>query len=250
MVKNKYVDTSIHAIPGFSGCLEHTGNLNQLIHEASESKRKPNGCWAWLGQRISTWSVPHDLINAAMKLNHILHHIRGMITNYFEGFKLWFKSGHFTPVWQQMNGSTDGTISPIMLISEMNLLITAAERESKGSTMESGIRQPRNKRVRGRPDHNNIYPCTSKVDPEGHMGSNEVQAMDIKKQSVIRNGKVTSKLQLQVQHIKCLEKWYDSSLNEGCLDRETGRWLVEEDWRFRIAWKIQVLALGLLPRLT
>lgn len=44
MVKNKYVDTSIHAIPGFSGCLEHTGDLNQLIREANESKRKPNGC--------------------------------------------------------------------------------------------------------------------------------------------------------------------------------------------------------------
>lgn len=63
-------------------------------------------------------------------------------------------------IWRRE--STDGTISPIMLITEMNLLITAAERESKGST----------------------------------------------------------------------------------LDRETGRWWVEEDWRFRIAWKIQVLALS------
>lgn len=139
MVKNKYVDTSIHAIPGFSGCLEHTDDLNQLICKANESKRKSNGCWAWLGQRISIWSVPHDLINAAMKHNHIVHHIRGMITNYFEGFKLWFKSAHFTTLWQDLEVTMDGTIF-LMMITEIDVLITAAMKESRGSTMESSIR--------------------------------------------------------------------------------------------------------------
>ena len=39
MVENKYIDTSVKkgGIPGFSGCLEHTGVLNQLIQEARQS---------------------------------------------------------------------------------------------------------------------------------------------------------------------------------------------------------------------
>lgn len=38
MVKIKYVDTSIQkgSIPGFSGCLEHTGAPSQIICEAKE----------------------------------------------------------------------------------------------------------------------------------------------------------------------------------------------------------------------
>lgn len=43
----------------------------------------------------------------------------------------------------------DGTIFPIMLITEIDLLIAAEEKESRGSTTESGICLPRNKRVHG-----------------------------------------------------------------------------------------------------
>ena len=36
MLANKYVDTSVQkgGIPGFSGCIEHTSALIQLLHEA------------------------------------------------------------------------------------------------------------------------------------------------------------------------------------------------------------------------
>lgn len=82
------MDTCIQkgGIPGFSGCLEHTGILNQLICEAKESKG--NLIVVWLDLANAYGSMPHDLINAALEYYHIPHNIRGMITNYFGGFQL------------------------------------------------------------------------------------------------------------------------------------------------------------------
>ena len=102
MVKNKYVDTSVQksSIPDFSGCLEHTGVLNQLIWEAKESKG--NLMVAWLDLANAYGSIPHGLINAAMEQYHIPQHIRGMITSYFVGFKLQFNTAHFTTQWQDL----------------------------------------------------------------------------------------------------------------------------------------------------
>lgn len=65
-MKNKYVDTSVQkgSIPGFSGCLEHTGVLNQLIWEAKESKGNLQTVWLKLVNAYR--SIPHGLINAAI----------------------------------------------------------------------------------------------------------------------------------------------------------------------------------------
>lgn len=83
-------------------------------------------------------------LTAAMDHYHIPHHIRGMITSYFGGFKLQFKTAHFTTQWQDLEKGivTGCTISPILFIMGMNLLITAAAKESRGPRMESGTRQP------------------------------------------------------------------------------------------------------------
>ena len=81
MVKNRYVNTSVQkgGIPGFSGCLEHTGILNQLIREAKESKG--NLMVVWLDLANAYGLIPHGLIITAMEHYHIPHHTRGIITN-------------------------------------------------------------------------------------------------------------------------------------------------------------------------
>ncbi len=47
MIDNGYVNTSIQKgrIPGFVGCLEHTGVLNQMIHEARAKKGDLTVVW-------------------------------------------------------------------------------------------------------------------------------------------------------------------------------------------------------------
>ena len=42
MLRNKYIDTSVQKgdIPEFSGCVEHTSALFQLLHEARTSHKE------------------------------------------------------------------------------------------------------------------------------------------------------------------------------------------------------------------
>lgn len=67
-----------------------------------------------------------------------------MITSFFGGFKLHYKSVHFTTKWQDLEkGNVMGcTILPILFIMGMNVLITAAGKVSRGPTMESGNQPP------------------------------------------------------------------------------------------------------------
>ena len=176
MTENGYINTAIQkgGIPGFSGCLEHTGVLSQMICEAKASKG--NLTVVWLDLANAYGSIPHALIHAALDHYHIPQHIKGMITSYFGGIQLRFKTAHFTTQWQSLEKGivTGCTISPILFVMGMNLLITAAEKEAQGPKMESGIRQPP---IRGyMHDHS---PCGGEVGtncsgPHGNMGQNEV----------------------------------------------------------------------------
>ncbi|CAC5371101.1 unnamed protein product [Mytilus coruscus] len=76
MVENSYIDTSMQkgGIAGFSGCVEHTSVLSQLIHEAKTGKK--NLAVVWLDLANAYGSVPHKLIDMAMDHYHIPEHIR------------------------------------------------------------------------------------------------------------------------------------------------------------------------------
>lgn len=71
-----------------------------------------------------------------MPMDHISRNIKGMVTSYC--------TAHFTAQWQSLEkGIVSGCeISPILMVMEMNLLITAAEKEVQGPKMESDIQQP------------------------------------------------------------------------------------------------------------
>ncbi|XP_026059304.1 uncharacterized protein LOC113043970 [Carassius auratus] len=245
MVKNKFVDTSVQkgGIPGFSGCLEHTGILNQLNSEAKGSKG--NLTVVWLDLAYAYGSIPHGLINTAMEHYHIPYLTRGIITSYFGGFKLWFKTAHFTTQWQDLEKGivTGCTISPILFVMGMNLLITAAEKEYRGPSMESGIRQPP---IRVFMDDLTITTSTHvqarwilKALEDGVTWARMKFKTRKSRSMLIRNGKVTSKFQLRVQGetipsteenpIKCLGKCYNASLTARCnvsrTEKQSDAWL-------------------------
>ena len=98
---------------------------------------------------------------------------------------------------------TGCTISPILFVMGMNLLITAAGKESTGPLMESGTRQPP---IRGFMDDLTITTSTH-VQARWILKALDDMAtwarMKFKprksRSMVIRSGKVTSKFQLQVQ---------------------------------------------------
>lgn len=133
MTKKGYINTTIRkgGIPGFSGCLEHTRVLSQMIWEAKASKGNLTVVWLDLANPYRL--IPHALIYAALDHYHIPQHIKGMITSYFGGVKLRFKTVHFTTQWQSLEKDivTGYTVSPILFVMGMNLLITAAEKEAK-----------------------------------------------------------------------------------------------------------------------
>ena len=85
MVENSYIDTSIQktGIPGVSGCIEYTSVISQLIKEAKKGKK--NFAAVWLDLANAYGSVPHQLIESAMELYHILEKVQGIVRSYFGG---------------------------------------------------------------------------------------------------------------------------------------------------------------------
>ncbi|XP_034721949.1 uncharacterized protein LOC117940937, partial [Etheostoma cragini] len=270
MTENGYINTVIQkgGIPGFSGCLEHTGVLSQMIREAKSSKG--NLTVVWLDLANAYGSIPHVLIHAALDHYHIPQHIKGMITSYFRGIQLRFKTAHFTTQWQSLEKGivTGCTISPILFVMGMNLLITAAEKEARGPIMESGIRQHA---IRGYMDDLTVT-TTTHVEARwvltalDHMATWARMKFKPKKSRsmVIRNGKLTNRFKLHVQEevipsieenpIKCLGRWYDNSLSDrnsiASMEKQLEEWLrrIEKSGlpgKFK-AWLYQH---GLLPRL-
>ena len=68
MVENSYIDSSIQqaGILGFSGCIEYTSVITQLIKEAKKDKK--NFAAVWLDLANAYGYVPHQLIESAKEL--------------------------------------------------------------------------------------------------------------------------------------------------------------------------------------
>lgn len=228
MTQNGYINTSIQkgAIEGFSGCLEHTGVISQLIQEAKE--KKGNLTVAWLDFANAYGSIPHNLIRVAMDHYHIPLHIQGMITDYLGDIKLRFQSAMFTTKWQPMEKGivTGCTISPILFTMGMNLIITAASTKSRGPRTAAGSQQPAIRAFMDdltviTPTHVQARWVLAELD---RMATWAKMIFKPKKSRclVIQKGKTTERFKLFVQGevipniqgnpIKCLGKWYDDSL--------------------------------------
>ncbi|KAG1925127.1 hypothetical protein F2P79_025744 [Pimephales promelas] len=228
MTQNQYINTSIQkgGVPGFSGCLEHTSMITQLIQEAKQKKSDLTVIWLDLANAYG--SVPHDLIQEGLDHYHIPMAIRDMISSYLGGIKLRFTAGQFTTNWQDLQKGipTGCTISPILFVMGMNLLVGAAEGVTRGPTLESGISQPV---LRAFMDDITITTGTHVqarwvLETLGAVATWARMSFKANKSRslVIRKGKPTGRFSLHVQGeaipsiednpVKCLGKWFDRAI--------------------------------------
>ncbi|VDI43606.1 Hypothetical predicted protein [Mytilus galloprovincialis] len=271
MVENSYIDTSMQkgGIAGFSGCVEHTSVLSQLIHEAKTGKK--NLAVVWLDLANAYGSVPHKLIEMAMDHYHIPEHIKKIVLTYFDGILLRFTVDNKTTAWQKLEKGivTGCTISPILFIMGMNIIMKAAERETRGPKTDSGIFLPA---TRGFMDDLTVT-TSSHIQARWILTALEEVVtwarMKFKprksRSMILKKGKITTKFQLKIQGdeiptivdnpIKCLGKWFDDTLKDNTsvktVQSQVVEWLKKVDksglpGKFK-AWIYQH---GLLPRLT
>ena len=141
---NQYNDTSVQkgGVPWFSGCLEHTSDISQIIREAKVNNKDTTVIWLDLANAYG--SISHKLIDKALKYYYIPEHIQVIINGYVGGLQLRFSGGEQTTPWQRLEEGivTGCTISVVLFVMNMNLLINAAKRETRGPTTASGIHLP------------------------------------------------------------------------------------------------------------
>lgn len=106
-----------------------------MIYEARV--KKSNLTVVWLDVVNTYGSIPHSLIRTALKHYHIPDHIKGMISCYVGGIKLRFKTKDYIMQWQQLEKGIVlvCTISPFLFVTGINLIITAAEKVTRGPMM-------------------------------------------------------------------------------------------------------------------
>lgn len=147
LTTNGYIDTTVQkgGVPGFSGCVEHTSAISQLIREAKVNKSDLTVVWLDLANAYG--SIPHKLIESALQYYHIPKHIQGMINAYFSGMKLRFMVGEKMTSWQRLEKGivTGCTISVVLFVMGMNLIINPANKETRGPKTSTGLHLPTNR---------------------------------------------------------------------------------------------------------
>ncbi|TWW71600.1 hypothetical protein D4764_16G0000970 [Takifugu flavidus] len=143
LLKNNYTNTSVQkgGIPGVPGCLEHNGVVTQLIREAHESKGEL--AVLWLDLTNAYGSIPHKLVELALHLHHVPSKIKDLILDYYNKFRLRVTSGSVTSDWHRLEkGIITGCTISVLFVLAMNMVVKAAEVESRGPLSRSGARQP------------------------------------------------------------------------------------------------------------
>ncbi|VDI56344.1 Hypothetical predicted protein [Mytilus galloprovincialis] len=215
-------------VPGFSGCIEHTSIISQLIHKAKVNKKDLTVVWLDLANAYGT--VPHMLIQQSLDHNHIPDLFKRIIRSYLSGIELRFSTSTFTTTWQKLQKEivTGCTISVILCVMGMDMIIKSGERDTRGPKTSTDIRQPPNS---GFMDDFTITSGTHVQTRWVLMALEETvtwarMAFKPRKARVliIRKGKSTHQIELKVQGeaippiidnpIKCLGKWYDDSLSD------------------------------------
>ncbi|XP_052268605.1 uncharacterized protein LOC127869985 [Dreissena polymorpha] len=141
LTANKYVDTSIQkgGVPGFSGCVEHTSALSQLIREAKVNQQDLTVVWLDLANAYG--SIPHQLIRRALDHYHIPAHVQKIALGYLDKIQLRFSVREKITEWQRLEKGiiTGCTVSVVLFVMGMNLILNAAKKETRGPKTASGI---------------------------------------------------------------------------------------------------------------
>ena len=140
---NKYIDTSIQkgGVPAVSGCMEHTAILSQLIREAKAEKK--GLVVVWLDIANAYGSIPHDLIQLALRRAHVPDDFCKLVESYYGNMNIRFTTKEFTTEWQRVEKGiiTGCTLSVILFALSMTMLVMSVKDETKGPKTLSGQRQ-------------------------------------------------------------------------------------------------------------
>ncbi|GFN80712.1 reverse transcriptase [Plakobranchus ocellatus] len=97
--ENGYINTSVQkgGIPCVLGCLEHA----TMIWEANQRAKseKLNLHVVWLDLANAYGSVPHEMIQLALRMYHVPEVIQVMLDDYFGGFRMRFSTNDYTTNW-------------------------------------------------------------------------------------------------------------------------------------------------------
>ena len=224
----------------------------------------------WLDLANAYGSIPHQLIQETLEHYHVPVHARKLIMNYFSNIHLRFSTKNFTTSWIALEKGivTGCTISVILFVMGMNMILKAAERETRGPQTNAGIRLPAN---RGFMDDLTITTETHiqarwilKALDETVTWARMVFKPKKSRCLVLRKGKLTSQFKLLIQSeeiptlvdnpIKCLGKWFDSSLSDKSSQGRLRQQLEEglrriDKSELRGKFKTWIYHHGLLPRL-
>ena len=79
LTSNQYIDTSVQkgGVPGFSGCLEHTSAISQIIREEKGNNKDLTVISLDLANAYG--AIPHKLIDEALKYYYTPEHIQVII---------------------------------------------------------------------------------------------------------------------------------------------------------------------------
>ncbi|GFN85219.1 reverse transcriptase [Plakobranchus ocellatus] len=144
LTENGYINTSIQkcGIPGVSGCLEHA----TMIWEANQRAKseKLNLDVVWLDLTNAYGSVPHEMIQLALRMYHVPEVIQVMLDDYFSGFRIRFSTNNYTTNWINLEvGIAMGcTISPILFAMAMEVILKAAEGSAGPANLGGGCSSP------------------------------------------------------------------------------------------------------------
>jgi len=88
MTSNGNIETSAQkGKEGFqvSGCIRHTSAISQLIRDAKIKKQDLTVVWIDLANAYGT--VPHQLIDFALKHRHVPENIQNIVRSYYSNIK-------------------------------------------------------------------------------------------------------------------------------------------------------------------
>ena len=269
-LNNKYVDPSVQkgGISGFSGCIEHTAAITNLIQDAKRGKK--DIAIAWLDLAKAYPSIPHKLIYKALEHYHVPDQVIEMVRQHLGGLKMRFTSGKITSDWQRLEkGIMAGcTVSVILFVAAMNILLSEASKECKGPLSDNNTRHPTCRAFMDdvtviTPKETGTRWILKKLDTLATWGRLTFKASK-SRSLVLLKGRVSKRtFFMQGERIpsvteipiKCLGKWYDESLSDTSHIQDTKRQL--ENWLQKIdktslpgKLKIWCFQHGIIPRLS
>jgi len=134
LLANGYIDTTVQkaGIPGFSGCMEHSAMVWDLIQQSR--KEEEDLAVVWLDLANAYGSVPHAAIMYALDFFWVPEHVIQTIKAYLDVYKISF----VTPAYRSKDVSVEkgvaagDTISPLLFVMVKEIVI-------KGSSRTAGI---------------------------------------------------------------------------------------------------------------